>query len=81
MISDLGGNDLVVMNVASRKEIKRNAPGGGSAGILMQPDGARAYVAVGSENGLAVIDLNTLEVAGHIASGPGPDGLAWAVRN
>jgi YVTN family beta-propeller protein len=81
LISDLGGNDLVVMDVASRKEIKRIALGGGSAGILMQPDGARAYVAVGSENGLAVIDLNTLEVAGHIASGPGPDGLAWAVRN
>jgi YVTN family beta-propeller protein len=47
----------------------------------MQPDGSRAYVAVGSDNGVAVIDLKTLEVAGHIHNGLGPDGLGWAVRN
>ncbi len=81
LISDLGGDDLVVVDVASRKELKRIKLGGGSAGILMQPDGSRAYVAVGSQNGVAVIDLNTLEVAGHIETGRGPDGLGWAVRN
>jgi YVTN family beta-propeller protein len=80
-ISDLGSNDLVVVEAASRKELKRIKLGGGSAGILMQPDGARAYVAVGSENGITVIDLKTLEVAGHINTGRGPDGLGWAVRN
>ena len=81
LISDLGSNDLVVLDAASRKEIKRIQLKGGSAGILMQPDGTRAYVAVGSDNGVEVIDLQTLEVAGHIETGPGPDGLAWAVRN
>jgi YVTN family beta-propeller protein len=81
LISDLGSKDLVVVDVASRKEIKRIKLGGGSAGILMQPDGARAYVAVGSDNGVTIIDLKTLEVAGHIETGPGPDGLGWAVRN
>ena len=81
LISDLGSRDFVMVDVASRKEIKRLQLGGGSAGILMQPDGARAYVAVGSDNGITVIDLKTLDVAGHINSGPGPDGLAWAVRN
>ena len=80
LISDLGSNDLVVVDVASRKEIKRIKLAGGSAGILMQPDGSKAYVAVGSDNGLTVIDLNTLGVAGHIETGPGPDGLGWAVR-
>jgi YVTN family beta-propeller protein len=80
-ISDLGSSDLVVVAAASRKELKRIKLGGGSAGILMPPDGARAYVAVGSENGITVIDLKTLEVAGHINTGMGPDGLAWAVRN
>jgi YVTN family beta-propeller protein len=80
-ISDLGGNNLLIIDAASRKEVKTIDLGGGSAGILMQPDGARAYVAVGSENGVSVIDLKTLEVAGHIESGPGPDGLGWAVRN
>ena len=81
IISDLGSGDLVVVDAASRKEVKRVKLGGGSAGILMQPDGARAYVAVGSENGVTVIDLKTLEVAGHINTGRGPDGLGWADRN
>jgi len=81
LISDLGSRDLVVVDVAGRKEVKRIQLGGGSAGILMQPDGARAYVAVGSENGVTIIDLKTLEIAGHIKTGGGPDGLAWAVRN
>jgi YVTN family beta-propeller protein len=80
-ISDLGSNDLVVVDAAGRKEVKRIKMGGGSAGILMQPDGARAYVAVGSENGITIVDLATLEIAGHIDTGKGPDGLAWVVRN
>jgi YVTN family beta-propeller protein len=80
-ISDLGGTDLLVVDAASRKEVKRINLGGGPAGILMQPDGSRVYVAVGSENGVAVIDLKTLEVTGHIETGRRPDGLGWAVRN
>ena len=80
-ISDLGGRELVVVDAVARKELKRIALGGGAAGILMQPDGLRAYVAVGSENGVAIIDLKTMEAAGHIETGPGPDGLGWAVKD
>jgi YVTN family beta-propeller protein len=81
LISDLGSGDLVVMDVASRKEVKRIQLGGGAAGILMHPDVSRAYVAVGSSNGVAVIDLKTLEVSGHVDTGRGPDGLGWADRS
>jgi len=80
-ISDLGGRELVIVDALARKELKRIALGGGAAGILMQPDGSRAYVAVGSENGVTVIDLKTLEAAGHIETGPAPDGLGWAVKD
>lgn len=80
-ISDLGGRELVVVDAIARKELKRLPLGGGAAGILMQPDGARAYVAVGSENGLTIINLKTMEVAGHVETGPGPDGLGWAVKD
>lgn len=80
-ISDLGGRELVVLDAIARTELKRIPLGGGAAGILMQPDGARAYVAVGSENGVTVIDLKALEVVGHIETGPGPDGLAWAAMD
>jgi len=78
-ISDLGGDGVVVLDAATRKEIKRISLNGGSAGILMQPDGARVYVASG--NGVSVIDLKTLAVAGRVETGRNPDGLGWAVRN
>lgn len=80
-ISDLGGPDLVVVDVGARKELKRIALGGGAAGILMQPDGSKAYVAVGSQNGVTVINLTSMEITGHIETGPGPDGLSWANLN
>jgi len=47
-------------------------------GILMQPDGARAYVAVNGDNHVAVVDLKTLTVTATIETGRGPDGMAWA---
>jgi len=47
----------------------------------MQPDGTRVYVACTPDNYVAVIDLKSLEVVGHIDVGPEPDGLAWAVRH
>ena len=80
LISDLGGRELVVVETAGRTIVKRIRLSGGAAGILMHPDGTRAYVAVGSANGLMIIDLKTLEVSGKVESGRGPDGLGWAVR-
>ena len=77
-ISDLGGTGVVVVDVVTRREVKRIDLGRGTAGILMQPDGTRAYVAGG--NGVSVIDLKTLAVVGHVVTGRGPDGLGWAVR-
>jgi YVTN family beta-propeller protein len=49
-------------------------------GIQITPDSLRAYVAQEGANDIAVIDPKTLTVTGHIASGNGPDGMAWAVR-
>lgn len=44
----------------------------------MEPSGKRAFVAVGAENSVAVIDLKELKLAGRVMAGPAPDGLAWA---
>lgn len=73
------GSALVVLDAATRKEVKRLPSVHGSGGIQMQPDGKRAYVACGQDGDVAVIDLETLETVGHVAVS-GPDGLAWAVR-
>ena len=72
--------DLVVLDVSARKEMKRVPLGHGAAGILMQPDGQRAFVACTPDDYIAVIDLKSLAVTGKITAGKGPDGLAWAVR-
>jgi len=75
-----GGANLVVFDAATRKEVKRLNLGHGAAGILMQPDGSRAYVACSPDNYVVVIDLKTLEEIGRIDAGLEPDGLAWASR-
>jgi YVTN family beta-propeller protein len=85
-ISGLGGGpnsagpNVVVFDAASGKELKELSLGGGSAGILIAPDG-RAYIAVSAKDKVAVVDLKTLEITGQIPTGKQPDGLAWALRN
>ena len=80
LISDLGNNGLLVIDAATRKEVKRLNLGRQPEGILIVPDGSRAYVAVAGENTVAVLDLKTLEVTARVPTGKGPDGLGWAVR-
>ena len=81
MVLVSAGPDFVILDSATHKEIKRMRTGHGSGGVLVAPDGRRAYEACGPDNYVAVIDLKTLEVVGHIDAGGGPDGLAWAVQN
>ena len=79
LVSSLRNPDLVVLDASTRKTIKRIAIGHGSAGILMESNGARAFVACSPDNYVSVIDLKSLEVTGHIDVGLEPDGLAWSV--
>jgi YVTN family beta-propeller protein len=81
LVSDLSGNELVILDASSRKEIKRLNLGRNPAGILVHPDGSRAYVAVAGEKTVAVLDLKTLDVTARIPTGNGPDGLAWAAQH
>lgn len=80
LISMLGSGDLVIYDAASRKEFKRVRIGHGAAGILMDPEGNRAFIACGPDNYVAILDLKTFQVIGHIDVGGEPDGLAWAIR-
>jgi YVTN family beta-propeller protein len=70
--------NLVILDVGTHKEVSSFNFGGGSAGILIVPDGSRAYVAVSAKDKVAVVDLKNLGITGYIATGKGPDGLAWA---
>lgn len=78
LISDLDAGELVVVDAATRKEAKRIPLGHQVEGILVSPDGARAYVAVAGDDNIAVVDLKTLSVISRLQPGKGPDGMAWA---
>jgi YVTN family beta-propeller protein len=80
LISSLRGSDVTVIDSTTREIVKRIAVGHGAAGIVMQPDGARAFVACSPDGYVAVIDLQSMKVVGRIEAGHDPDGLAWAIR-
>jgi YVTN family beta-propeller protein len=81
-VSMLRGTDgnLAIFDAATRREVTRLNLGRGAGGILMQPDGKRAYLACSPDDYVAVIDLKTLEAVGRIEAGGNPDGMAWAAR-
>ena len=70
--------NLVVIDVTAHKEIKKFNLGGGSAGILIVPDGSRAYVAVSAKDKVVALDLQKLEIVAELPTGKNPDGLAWS---
>jgi YVTN family beta-propeller protein len=77
-ISSLQTGELTIFDARSHTEMKRLKLGRGAAGILMDPEVARAFVACSADNYVAVIDLKTLEVTSRLDVGGVPDGLAWA---
>jgi YVTN family beta-propeller protein len=77
LVSDLDAGDVVIVDAAERRVIKRLRLGAQPEGILVTPDGSRAYVAVNGDDRLAIIDLASFDVTGSVATGGGPDGMAW----
>ncbi len=79
-ISSLQTGELTIYDAVARKEIKRLKLGKGAAGILMDPEGGRAFVACSADNNIAVIDLKTFVVTSRLDVGGNPDGMAWAIQ-
>ena len=79
-VSTLSGPEVTVLSSLTGSVVKRVPVGHGAAGIVIQPDGARAYVACTPDDSVAVIDVRSLTVVGRIGAGGRPDGLAWAER-
>ena len=77
LISQIGGGGLVVLDTYTGTVKKRHPLGRGASGILIVPDGSRAYVALTGDNAIAVVDLKTLTETNRLKTGSGPDGMAW----
>lgn len=65
--ADLGGGRLLADFGASPVPV----------GIVIAPDGARAYVALTNADRIAEVDLKTRTVARWLTAGREPDGMAW----
>ncbi len=77
-IPDYRGNALRVLDRKSRKELGRMAfPGGGPQGISITPDGKYVLLSMSSEARIAIIDVASRRVVGHLAAGETPDGVVY----
>jgi YVTN family beta-propeller protein len=47
-------------------------------GIVIAPDGRRAWIANSNADKIAVLDLEAWKVTGHLAAGKEPDGMAYS---
>lgn len=64
---------LIVLDVAARKEVARVRVGRFAIGIVLSPDGKRAFVGCEHNDGVHVVNIETLTVEKVIATGNGPD--------
>jgi YVTN family beta-propeller protein len=78
LVSDPAANVVLVYDAASKEVIKSVEMPEGPSGILMAPDGKRAFVACAGAKKVAVIETSTFSVLHEIETGNVPDGLAYA---
>lgn len=81
LLPDLRGEDLRFVDRASKRELGRIAfPGAGPQGITVTPDGRYAFQSLSRQGRVAIIDVASRTVVGHLAAGDTPDGIAYTPR-
>ena len=80
LVSDPPANEIVVIDSSTKEVIKRVTMAAGPSGILIAPDGKRAFVACAGAGVVQVLDLESLSITGLVATGNQPDGMAMSFR-
>lgn len=80
LVSDPPNSEVLVLDAATGDVVKHIKTLAGPEGILIAPDGKRAFVACSEADKVQVIELAKLEASWAIEVGKGPDGLAWATE-
>jgi DNA-binding beta-propeller fold protein YncE len=68
--------ELIVIETATRREVKRISVGSQAIGIVLSPDGTHAFVGCEHTDGVHVVDIETLSVTRKIMTGDGSDAMA-----
>ena len=80
-LPDLRNEELRFLDRASRKELGRlTFKDGGPQGITITPDGKYLLQSLSKQARVAIIDVATRAVVGHLAAGETPDGVAYTTR-
>jgi DNA-binding beta-propeller fold protein YncE len=79
VVPDLRGETLRVFDTSTMEELGRlDLPGAAPQGLILHPDGRHLFLSLSAEGRVAVIDLDALEVVGHVPAGAGPDGVGYS---
>ena len=77
-IPDHRGEELRFLDRATKRELGRLAlKGAGPQGITVTPDGRHLLLSLSTQSRVAIIDVATRTVVGHLAVGETPDGVAY----
>ena len=76
-IAHLGASELVVVDTATRKVIKRIANISHVHGVLVVPELQRVYASATGTDEVIAIDEVSLKIAARVAGGRYPDGMAY----
>jgi len=78
IIPDLRGEEIRFLERATRREISRiPLPAAGPQGVTISPNGRWVFLALSRQGRVAIIDMTTRTVAGHVDAGMTPDGLVY----
>lgn len=78
LLPDMRRNELRIVERSTHRELGRVAfPQAGPQGITITPDGRYAFQSLSREARVAIVDLRTRTVVGHLAAGDTPDGIAY----
>ena len=72
---------LQFFDASTLEEIFKIVVGGFPIGLLIDPSGQKAYVALSSDSKVLEIDLQNFKITGEIQTGHEPDGMGYSDLN
>jgi DNA-binding beta-propeller fold protein YncE len=79
IIPDMGKDEVRFLDRASHRELSRIAlPGAGPQGVTLTSDGRYLLLSLSKQAKVAIIDLRTRQVVGHVDAGQTPDGVVYS---
>lgn len=79
LLPDMRNEELRFIERATHRELgaRISFAGGGPQGTTVTPDGRYVFVSLSRQARVAVIDLRSRSVIGHVDAGPAPDGVVY----